>query len=240
MMAKSVVFDFADDWGGGQVYMGIRRIEFTLNGAVIPMTTGFVAYTTTMYSGYLPAHSFTTSLSKIGSWSGAMWVSANGYNANQRLIIVFNTPIEFETIVINNAHHLGGYTGEGVKNAKITISPDAITSTVYGDTVPNGVLIFDNVFPQHVAGDVVDDRVVFDYALLKSLSGNILSSGVPPSRRVLIYKNTETSPATSALSDANTGNWSATVIAEEGDKFRVLMIGEGDEHSKVFENVIAG
>ena len=76
----------------------------------------------------------------------------------------------------------------------------------------------------------------------RTLSGTIEVDGSPVVRRVLIYKNGETDISSSAhdlYSEAN-GTFSATVIAGDNDRFRVVYVGQEGEYSKIYENVVAG
>jgi hypothetical protein len=166
IIAKSVIFDFADDWGGSSVYMAIRSIEFWFAGSMIPVTSGFTAYATSQYStSYIPSYAFNTSLTKIGTWASTTWISGNfsGSSVEQRLIIVFDSPITFDKIVINNAHHNGGYTDEGVKNTVITSSIDAITDTTYNAEITNPTVLFDGVISKHITSDVADDQIYYEW-----------------------------------------------------------------------------
>jgi len=157
--AKSVVFDIADSYG--TLYIAVRSIEFLLNSVVIPMTSGFTAYATSNYNAsYLPANAFNTSLSKIGSYTDNEWLTAT--YTNQRLIIVFDNPLEFDEIIINNSHLSGTWTTNGINNVVITASTDAITSTVYNTLIANSTVLFNGVIAQHSAVDAVDDQTYYE------------------------------------------------------------------------------
>ncbi|MCP3921900.1 MAG: hypothetical protein GY714_04865 [Desulfobacterales bacterium] len=157
---KSVVFDFADNWGDAN-HVGIRSIEFYLSGVRYVITVSdFTSYATTedTISNRFKEHAFNTTLSKTGSSSATQWVSSILSVSNQRLIIVFSNVITFDKIVINNSHLSGGYVNRGAKNIKIYTSTDSITSTIYNAAISNSELIFDGVIAQHPASDTVDDR----------------------------------------------------------------------------------
>lgn len=159
--AKSVVFDFAGNWG--DIYsMAVVRIEFYdfENKIYIP-GTGYTASATseggsTTYAKY----AFDTSKDKTGGMYKSAWVSQNYLITNQRLIIRFSVPRSFTSIVVNNAHSLGGELDKGVKLSKIYVSPESVTDTTYGAPVPDGTLIFDGEFRQHIAEDVVDNQIL--------------------------------------------------------------------------------
>ncbi len=158
--AKSVIFDIADDHGSTD-FVNLRSVEFWLSGSIITMTSGFTAYSTTMYSsGYDPQYVFDTSTSKIGTPSYTSWISEHYTVTDQRLIIVFDTAISFDQIVVNNGHEFESYTDRGVKNTVITTSTDAITDITYNAAITNSTVIFTGVIPEHVASDVVDDYTV--------------------------------------------------------------------------------
>jgi hypothetical protein len=158
--AKSVIFDIADNWGGN--YIGIRSIDFYSKGSLIEMTASdFTAYATTVFStNYSANYPFDTSLSKTGTQIGNEWVGADGYGNAQRLIVVFNTAVEFDTIVINNGHHIGAGTAEGAKNTKIYTSSDEITDTTYDATISNSELIFYGQIDEHIESDVEDPQTL--------------------------------------------------------------------------------
>lgn len=161
--AKSVILDIADNWvRPTDLYMAIRSVEFALAGNIIPVTSGFAAYATSSFGGYTPAMAFNTTLSKVGSWAGNSWVSGDGNITNQRLIIVFDAPITFDQIVINNGHTFGGYCNCGAKNIKISVSTDAVTNATYNAAITNSTVLWSGIMPQHVASDVVDPVTVWD------------------------------------------------------------------------------
>lgn len=72
------------------------------------------------------------------------------------------------------------------------------------------------------------------------LSGNVALSGSPVARDILVYKNRATTIYTTTTSSASTGNWSVTVEGTTLDKWRVVIIGEVGEFSKIFEDVVGG
>jgi len=161
--AKSVIFDIADNYLFSSHYINLRSVEFWLNGSKIAITSGYTAYATTIAGGTtLPAYLFNTSLSKINGSSGTQWQSeyipiTGQY---QRVIVVFDTPLLFDQIVVNNGHYYGTILEHNAKNVVITTSTDTITSTVYNDTITNATVIFDGVFDQHVAANVEDDQIL--------------------------------------------------------------------------------
>lgn len=160
-IAKSIIFDIADNHGAAQ-YVGVRAIEFYLGlvRADLPNTGYFDSYATTfLNSDYGPDHAFLTGESKTGTSAYRNFLSA-GAITNQRLIIVLNDPVEFDSIVVNNCHAYGGSRDIGFNNVKITISTDAITDTTYNAAVANSEVIFDDAFAIHIVGDVVDDQVL--------------------------------------------------------------------------------
>ncbi|MEM8954358.1 MAG: glycine-rich domain-containing protein [Verrucomicrobiota bacterium] len=158
---KSVVFDVADTWGSSTT--SIRSIEFHKNGAAIPLTSSdFTAYATSSLNPttYAPWRSFDTTLSKSGGWNNNAWFAVIG--SGQRLIVVFNTPQEFDQIVVTNGHNSGNQTDRGARNVKITISDDAISDVTYNAVIANSTELNDTEWPEHAAGDGADDNVVWD------------------------------------------------------------------------------
>ena len=160
--AKSVIFDFADNWGYSG-YMGICAIEFFEDDTMIALTSSdFTAYATTFYNAsYAPGLAFDTSLSKLVGWGSRCWVTATGNDSNQRVIVVFNSEQTFNKIVINNAHSDGiTLLDPGVKNSRIYVSSDSITDTTYNAAISNSELIFDDQIPIHQYGVLPDDTLL--------------------------------------------------------------------------------
>jgi len=157
---KSVILDIKNCWGNVS-YMGIRSIDFySPEGQKIQIAAGDITcYATSAYSGYPAANSFITSLSKTGDWTGTQWISGNTLISYQRLICVFAAPKNIGFMVINNGHYLGLATHVtiGAKTTKITFTPDTITSTVYGASISNGVVVFDGDIPAHKTQDAYDN-----------------------------------------------------------------------------------
>jgi hypothetical protein len=163
--AKSVIFDIADNYGSSD-WLGLRSVEFFLDGTLIGITTQFTAYATTEYnSTFVAENAFDTSLSKTGAGQYNEWMTLRYTVANQRIIIVFDTPTEFDLIVVNNSHGSGISTDRGAKNVVITTSQDAITNTTYNATVTTPKVLFDGVFDEHVVSDVEDPKTVYDYVI---------------------------------------------------------------------------
>lgn len=73
-----------------------------------------------------------------------------------------------------------------------------------------------------------------------TLSGVVTVNSSPAQRTVLVYKNDDADLFMSTQSDATTGEWQVIVDGEETDRYRVVMVGESGEYSKVFEDVTAG
>lgn len=157
--AKSVVLDIADNWGHVS-YIGIRSVDFYLSGSLIALnTTNFTVYYTSQLASSYPATAiFNTSLSKIGDWAITQWLSAPP--AANRISCVFNSDIEFDSIVVNNSHASGSNTTSGAKNVKIYISSDSITNNTYGAEISNSTQIFDGQFQQHIASNVADPKII--------------------------------------------------------------------------------
>ena len=160
--ARSVILDIADNHGA-TFYIGIRSIEFKLNGVLLDVegTLDADAYATTQFSSsYLPIFTFDVSLSKTDNRSGNAWISSNSHDTNQRLICVFASAQMFNEIVVNNGYDGTAVFDEGAKNTKIHISTDVITSTVYDQAIANSTLIFDDIIAIHIDSDVIDDQVL--------------------------------------------------------------------------------
>lgn len=160
--AKSVVLDIADGWG--TTTLALRSVDFYLSGVLVDVVVADIStYATSTWSGLFSYNVFLTALPKTGTWSTYSWASPSGTYTNQRLIVVFNSDIEFDKVVINNMHHNGTTTEWGCKNVVITSSTDAITSTVYNDTITNPTVLFDGILDEHVAADTEDPQIVYEY-----------------------------------------------------------------------------
>ena len=218
---KSVIFEFADNWGAPD-YLGIRSIDFyDAENNLIDMvkTTDFLAYKTNSYSSYYVENIFETSKAKDGTWNNTQWLS----NAitNQRVVIVFNSVFSFYKIVINNSHSSGTETDTGAKNVKIYISNDAITSTVYNEAIPNSDLIFDGILLEHVNSDIEDPQVP---------ETNPIGSKI----KLLIHSNNEDSTITFTDSSfyENTvtinGDIQHSTMEQKIDNSSILFDGIGD------------
>ncbi len=167
--AKSIIIDVADNHGSGEA-LALRSVEFYLNEVLIALTTSdFATYSTSCidpdYFG--PDNIFDTTLSKIGFSVGTSFGTAN--LTDQRVIVVFNSAITFDSIVVNNFHDGGYGIDAGANHTKIYTSTDTITNTAYSADTENYTLIFDGVIAQHLASDAVDDQEL-------SLSSNSISN----------------------------------------------------------------
>ena len=161
---KSVIFDIVDNYGCG--ITGVRSIEFYKNEVLYSLVAAdFTAYSTTQYTGsYAPSLSFDTSEPQIGSHVGNAWRS-NNTTGSERLIVVFNNSLNFDKIVINNAHNSGAATNAGIKNTKVTISPSSITDTTYNAAIADGVVLCTILCDEHVSSDVVDNQIIWERSL---------------------------------------------------------------------------
>jgi hypothetical protein len=213
--AKSVVFDFAD--GYCDVYLGVRSIEFYKEGTRLDITpSDFTAYATSRYNdSYFPQYTFDTTKSKIGVWGGNQWIGAAGAVSNLRLIIVFNTQQDFDSIVINNSHENGNNTITGMKNTAIHISTDAITDTTYNAAIANSSKIFDGVLAQHVPNNVVDDQTLTLIAPPANTSVGLSVS--PVTSPVCSYTLPTIHPITKALTVSDVPSIAVTEPAEPAE-----------------------
>ena len=166
---KSVIFDIADCHGS--TLLGVRCIEFSLDDIKYELTTSdLTGYASSTYAGYNPSIAFDTVHSKIGAHnSGNAWLS-NNVNNNIRLIVVFDTAISFDTIILNNFHTSGNQTDIGIKNTKVTISPSSITDTTYNAAIADGTIIENSIFPEHVASNTVDNQIVYELDYNKKIA----------------------------------------------------------------------
>ena len=171
--AKSVIFDIEDNHGDAS-YLGVRQIDFYLNGFLIPLVAAdYTAYATSELFNQLSGEAFDTSNSKTGAAAEQGWRSDSG-NSDMRLIVVFDDAKTFDEIRVNNYHASGGLTTRGINNVKILTAQTAITDTTYGASISGSSLIFDGTFSEHSASDAEDEEVVWD-ALALTISRMIIT-----------------------------------------------------------------
>ncbi len=143
----------------------MRSIEFYFEGVLIEVTVDMIeAYATDTHvsSGdYAPINAFVTSLSKVGGASEESWFSSE-LTSHQRLIVVFNNPITFDEVVINNYHSNGEYTNRGLKTVVITTSTDEITDITYKADIANSTPLTVSNWPEHIAENIIDDQTVWE------------------------------------------------------------------------------
>ena len=159
--AKSVVLDIADSQGDAS-FVGLRRVEFYLNGELVSITDAdFTAYATTSYNAAQDSKfAFDTSLPTTGVSQSTSWFSTSPNDTNQRLIVVFNTTKKFDTILIVNFHHVGGITTRGSNAVVIHASTDSISDVTYGAAISNSVEIFNGSLGIHTGVDIRDSELV--------------------------------------------------------------------------------
>jgi len=160
--AKSVVFDIADNYGGADA-IGVRSIEFYDGAGLVAVSSGnCTAYNSSQYGPqYHASYAFYTGLSKIDSAQvSTCWKSGYQHTSNERIVVVFDTDINFTSIVINNYHDNGGVTSQGASGVKVTITSDAYSTTTYGASVTGGRVLFDSTISEHIASNAVDDQTL--------------------------------------------------------------------------------
>ncbi|MCP4159896.1 MAG: hypothetical protein GY760_07480, partial [Deltaproteobacteria bacterium] len=160
---KSVVFKCHNNWGS-EAYIGVRRIEFYNNDTCIDLNANdFTVYATSyLNSYYVPQNAFISSLSMTGSYQSNAWLTNNQFISNQTLIIVFNTPTDITHIVVNNSHHLGTGTYNGVKDLDIIFTDQTLNSshTIWETDIPNGETVWSGTIPEHIESDVAESKAV--------------------------------------------------------------------------------
>ncbi len=177
---KSVIFDCYDNYGGD--YLGIRSIEFLDSNfdKVITLTKAdgdFIAYGSS-YSYYSnPEYAFDTSLSKTGDLQDKNWLAET--TSNERLIIVFAIPQDFQKIQINNTHHAGDRTDIGVKNVDIYTSENEVTNTTFGTDTANYNSLGRFVFDEHVSSDTIDNQILNKKIPQQQVLALIAESNIP-------------------------------------------------------------
>jgi len=164
--AKSVVFDFADNWSGDPAdRIGIRSIEFFYRNKLIDLVE-IVDFTATAYrydgGSYDVYRMFATYLDKDGPAIYNSGRTYSGEGSNWRVIITFiNDDVKFDQIIVNNYHDSGLDTDFGARNTKIYTSPTAVNNTTFGDDTEQYRLIYDGEIDQHTSADQIEDQLLF-------------------------------------------------------------------------------
>jgi len=233
--AKSVILDMADNHGSIQV-MGLRSVDFWFEGSKITLESGlevsdFTSYGTTNNPPFSVGNVFNTSLSKIGTHTGTGWLSGfEGGSVNQRLICVFNFPITFDEIRINNIHESGASTDAGAKNVVITISDDVITDTTYNAAISNSEIIFDGQFDEHVALDVEDEQIlVLGESPIADITGTVKEQGSFVQRTVRLYKRSDGALISETQSDSEDGSFSLSGTESDTEYYVIVLDDIEDE-----------
>jgi len=156
--AKSVIFDFTDNWGGAGAMM-CRSIDFYFEGTKLQVGNGvnFIAYGDAYSSSYAVTNLFDVTKSKTGAHLNNGW-QTNLRNNTIRVICVFETPQTFDAFVVNNHHDSGTNTNFGVKNTIAYTSDLEITSLTYGEEPASGYKIFDSQIAQHPSINAEDEQ----------------------------------------------------------------------------------
>ena len=170
--AKTVVCDFTTHWNTAGAQM-CREIDFYSGGTKLALTKAggdYVTFGNEHSSPYETENLFDTSNLLDGAHINNGWQLNTA--ASVRVIVVFDTPQTFDSIIINNHHDSGGATVYGVKDTLLYITDTAYTVLdAYGTAVTGGTKIFDGVFPQHAATNTVQD---FELTLIGSGGGATL------------------------------------------------------------------
>jgi len=159
-IAKSFILDAINSFGG---FMGIRSIDFWYNGVKLQRTEeNTYCYSNDSASGGYVDNAFITSLSKVGLDTNMGWKvgSSYSYAPPYRIIAIFEVPIIFDTIIINNFHTSGNYTNRGIKDNKINITLDEYYDDTPGEVITNPKLIFDSQFREHISSDQEDPEIL--------------------------------------------------------------------------------
>lgn len=161
--AKSVVFDVHTNWGNAS-YACINLIDFKKDGVSLGLTpSDYTVYASTAFGGTRGwENAFDTSQPKFGSADYEGWTAVQ--NEEQfRVVVVFNTPQQFDEIEVNNGNNAGNNADIAFRSVKTTYSGDEITDTTYNAAVTNGTQLNEAEWPQR-SGDVADEQTVWVYA----------------------------------------------------------------------------
>lgn len=177
---SSVAIDITNNYGGTSA--GIRSVEFYLNDTLIPVSLalGDNCNQSSILSTYYHSKYAFFGYTKTGTSYMRQWQSATGSTTNQRIVVWFHTPTEFDKIVINNAHSSGGSTTIGAKDVKIYGSPLTAMNQYYGGDLSGSSLLFDGTLLEHVATDTVDPQVVYEYVALPDIDIDVNIETLPP------------------------------------------------------------
>lgn len=207
--AKSVVFDFADNWSGDPAgRIGIRSIEFSYHNNILNLVEN-VDFTATAYrydgGSYDVYRAFATYLDKDGP---AIYNSSRTYlgeAADWRIIINFTADdIKFDQIIVNNYHDSGLDTNYGARNAKIYTSQTAVNNTTFDDDIEQYRLIFDGEISQHTSTDQIENELLFFIPLTMNILAGIPLVGSPAAFGIILVDDVLTgNPIISSISAIN-------------------------------------
>ena len=173
ILVKSLAFDLLDTYTTDPLETrgGFRQFDFYLGGVkyLFPYNSPDIL----QYIDPVPGSTFSvragfqTDNSLVGS-SNNGWMSLSGaFDGNPlRIVVVFSSPIEIDSIVFNNFHSYGGSTYLGIKSLIITATEETLGQAdvdgVIGppSALPGAVEIFNGQVLEHVASNVPDNQVL--------------------------------------------------------------------------------
>ena len=173
ILVKSLAFDLLDTYTTDPLETrgGFRQFDFYLGGVkyLFPYSSPDIQ----QYIDPVPGSTFSvragfqTDNSLVGS-SNNGWMSLSGaFDGNPlRIVVVFSSPIEIDSIVFNNFHSYGGSTYIGIKSLIITATEETLGQAdvdgVIGppSALPGAVEIFNGQVLEHVASNVPDNQVL--------------------------------------------------------------------------------
>lgn len=248
-IAKSVIVDIANNYGE-TTYMVLSSIVFYNNGQKVILTPDmFEAYSSSNATNeYLVSNVFNTSTDKT-LWAYNVWQTAPGQVTKQRLVLNLHDPISFTNIeIFNSISNTSERTDRGVKDAKISITLDNITSTVYDAPISNAKLIFDGqflrqpiwtgVFPR--VGANMFSTVTTPLSLITNFSilGTVTNGFDFLSRAVHLYRRSDGYHIGQQMSDVATGTFNFKSI-EATEHFIVCLPVDGEKmNAQIFDRVM--
>ena len=223
---KSISIDITNNWAGTG-HGTLRSIEFYSQGNLLPFADSDItcyrylynsaSYKTTRHAKY----AFITGLSKIGTDASTQWESADE-SPPCRISCVFDTPINFDKVVINNGHVSGASTTLGVKDVIITASSDTITSIVYDAAISNSTEIYNGEIAQHITSNIEANEVIVNlYTTILPALTAIIGSGAMVEFTV---------PALTCILEANKFSFAGNLIDSLG---ALTMTGVTDQYREV-------
>lgn len=131
--SDTFVFDFADNYGYGDLMCVRQIVPLDINGEPIVVAADDIlaAVGTSSWDDhdYHPQLAFDTSNSVLDGWAGKSWVSVRNAVTNQRIAVTYKTAKTISGFRVVNGHNSSNSQDSGAKNTKVYAVPEGTTLT---------------------------------------------------------------------------------------------------------------